>query len=207
MRLGWSSMTNEFVETLFGEQEGYVYSPVNTLDEEWRQYFFKWPQGGNKLEAHIAQYNDRDVYLSPVLFSKREISPESFKGTYHLWTEFDKTKPPVDSIPPSIRVQSSLEGREHWYWRLNEFTTNLSVVEDLNRRIAYHYGADLSAWDYQQVLRPPDTWNHKRNKPVVKLEQGNRLYSVDNFLQFPFLPLLLDLILTSMVHYHQKKSY
>lgn len=185
-------MSNEFIETLFQDQEGYVYSPTNVIErEEWKKHFFKWPQGAAQLEDHIAQYNTRDVYLSPVLFSRREVSPESFKGTYHLWTEFDKP-PPQEVIPPSMRVQSSLEGKEHWYWRLNDFTTDKSVVEDLNRRIAYHYGADLSAWDYQQVLRPPDTWNHKRNKPVTRLKQDYKRYTVDNFLPFPFPPSTLS---------------
>jgi hypothetical protein len=178
-------MIHEFVENLFQDQEGYVYSPTNIIEkEEWNKHFFKWPQGASQLEDHIGRYDNRDVYLSPVLFSKREISPESFKGTYHLWTEFDRSLP-ENPIPPSMRIQSSLQGKEHWYWRLDKFTTDKIVVEDLNRRIAYHYKADLSAWDYQQVLRPPDTWNHKRNKPVVRLKQDYKMYSIDNFLQFP----------------------
>jgi KaiC/GvpD/RAD55 family RecA-like ATPase len=87
-----------------------------------------------------------------------------------------------------LRVASSIEGHEHWYWRLDNFVTNIHVIEDLNKRIAYKYEADLSVWDYQNVLRPPDTWNHKRNKPVTVLTKLDTVYSVDTFSALPIPP-------------------
>lgn len=178
-------MTNEFLNDLFGDQEGIIYSPVKA--EKWEQHFFEWPQETDKLEGHIGNFNKRDVYLSPVLFSDKRVTPETFKGTNYLWTEFDGVVP-QDAIQPTIRVSSSVEGHEHWYWRLNEFITDKVLVEDLTRRIAFHYGADLSAWDYQQVLRPVDTWNHKRNKPVTLIDRSDKAYSVNDFLWVPTPP-------------------
>jgi len=157
-------MGNKFLTDLFGEQEGIVYAPVK--GDNFKQHFFEWPQERDKLESHIRDYNKRDVYLSPVLFTDKRISPETFKGTNYLWTEFDGVVP-SDPIEPSIRVMSSNPGHEHWYW------------------IAYHYGADLSVWDYQNVLRPVDTWNHKRNKPVTLLHKSDVTYSVNDFLWVP----------------------
>lgn len=179
-------MTNEFLTDLFGEQEGIIYAPVK--GEIWEQYFFEWPQERAKLERHLKDYDKRDVYISPVLFSERKISTETFKGTSYLWTEFDGSVP-KDFITPTMRVMSSQEGHEHWYWKLDEFVTNKAVLEDLTRRIAYHYGADLSVWDYQNVLRPVDTWNHKRNKPVTLLDKNNTLYSINDFLGIPIPPI------------------
>jgi archaellum biogenesis ATPase FlaH len=127
------------------------------------------------------------VYISPVLFSDKRISPETFKGTNYLWTEFDGAVP-TDFIEPTMRVLSSQEGHEHWYWKLDEFITNKTLIEDLTRRIAYHYGADLSVWDYQNVLRPVDTWNHKRNKPVILLSRNSNVYNMDRFLWIPIPP-------------------
>jgi KaiC/GvpD/RAD55 family RecA-like ATPase len=178
-------MTNEFLTDLFGDQEGIVYAPIK--DKGWEQHFFEWPKEREKLEAHIRDFNKRDVYLSPVLFNEKRISPETFKGTNYLWTEFDGIVP-KDTITPTMRVMSSNEGHEHFYWKLNEFVTDKVLVEDLTRRIAYHYGADLSCYDYQQVLRPVDTWNHKRNKPVTLLSKTDVSYSINDFLNVPIPP-------------------
>jgi archaellum biogenesis ATPase FlaH len=124
------------------------------------------------------------VYISPVLFTQKRIAPETFKGTNYLWSEFDGSVP-TESIEPTMRVMSSKPGHEHWYWKLDHFETNKAVVEDLTKRIAYAYGADLSVWDYQNVLRPIDTWNHKRNKPVTLVSKTEACYSTDTFLAIP----------------------
>jgi hypothetical protein len=175
-------MENSFLSDLFDGQEGIVYAPVK--DGGWRQYFFEWPRERIQLEAHLNDFNKRDVYISPVLFNDKRISPETFKGTNYLWTEFDG-QVPTDVIEPTMRVMSSQEGHEHWYWKLDSFQTDKVLVEDLTRRIAYHYGADLSVWDYQNVLRPVDTWNHKRNRPVTLVSKTNQIYSVNDFLWVP----------------------
>lgn len=179
-------MSNEFLDDLFGDQTGYVYSPAK--GKHWKQYFFEWPQERQQLEVHIANYNQRDVYISPVLFNDKRIAPETFKGTRYLWTEFDGTVPSSDFIEPTMRVMSSQEGHEHWYWKLDKFVTDKVLIEDLTRRIAYHYQADLSVWDYQNVLRPPDTWNHKRNKPVTVVSKTDKVYTVDKFMWVPIPP-------------------
>lgn len=178
-------MSNEFLDDLFGDHEGIVYSPVK--DPKWVQHFFEWPTERAALEAHIEDYHGRDVYISPVLFTERRVSPDTFKGTNYLWTEFDG-RVPAERIAPSIRVLSSTEGHEHWYWRLNSFITDRRMIEDYTKRIAYHYGADLSVWDYQNVLRPPDTWNHKRNRPVSLLDRNELKYSLTEFMGVPLAP-------------------
>lgn len=178
-------MSNAFLQDLFGDHEGIVYSP--TKEGGWTQYFFEWPQEAESLERHLDKGPITDVYISPVLFTEKHISPETFKGTQYLWTEFDG-QIPGDAVPPTMRVLSSQEGHEHWYWRLKEFITDKTILEDLTRRIAYHYGADLSVWDYQNVLRPVDTWNHKRNKPVSLISRTDAVYSVNDFLWVPIPP-------------------
>jgi archaellum biogenesis ATPase FlaH len=177
---------NEYLTDLFGDQNGIVYSPVKKGDH-FKQYFFDWPQERDKLERHLDDYGDRDVYISPVLFNERRIAPETFRGTNYLWTEFDGTIP-QSTIEPTIRVSSSIEGHEHWYWKLDHFVTDKVQIEDLTRRIAYHYGADLSVWDYQNVLRPVDTWNHKRNRPVTLLTKTDKVYTINDFLWVPIPP-------------------
>lgn len=178
-------MTSEFLSDLFDGQEGIIYAPIK--GDRWEQHFFEWPKERERLERHLNDFDSRDVYLSPVLFNNKKITPDSFKGTNYLWTEFDGVLP-KEAITPTMRVMSSQEGHEHWYWKLDHFETNKAVLEDLTRRIAYHYGADLSVWDYQNVLRPVDTWNHKRNKPVTLLDRNNALYTINDFLGIPIPP-------------------
>lgn len=157
------------------------------MDTHWEQHFFEWPRERAKLERHVDDYAKRDVYISPVLFTEKRISPETFKGTNFLWSEFDGIVP-LDTIKPTMRVMSSQEGHEHWYWRLDKFVTDKILIEDLTRRLAYAYGADLSVWDYQNVLRPTNTWNHKRNKPVTMLSKNETCYNIDDFLHVPIPP-------------------
>ncbi len=179
-------MSNEFLDDLFGDQEGYVYAPTKK-GKYWHKHFFHLPEERSKLEGHINDCTDRDVYLSPVLFTDKKIAPETFKGTNYLWTEFDGVVP-ENAIEPTMRVMSSNPGHEHWYWKLNKFETDVILLQDITRRIAHHYGADLSAWDYQQVLRPVDTWNHKRNKPVTLKSKTDLVYSLSDFFNVPIPP-------------------
>jgi archaellum biogenesis ATPase FlaH len=176
---------SSFLDDLFGGLEGIIYAPVK--DRTWEQHFFEWPNERAKLERHLDDFQHRDVYISPVLFSEKRISPETFKGTKYLWTEFDGTVP-TSTIEPTMRVMSSQMGHEHWYWKLDHFETDKTVVEDLTKRIAYAYGADLSVWDYQNVLRPIDTWNHKRNKPVTLVSKTEDCYSIERFRTIPSPP-------------------
>lgn len=178
-------LSNEFLDDLFGDHEGYVYSPIK--GDRWEQHFFEWPTEREALERHIDDYTNRDVYISPVLFTEKAIRPDTFKGTNFLWTEFDGAVP-KEAIPPSLKVLSSVDGHEHWYWKLQSFVTDREYIERFTKNIAYAYGADLSVWDYQNVLRPPDTWNHKRNRPVTLLSKSDVSYSLTDFMAVPTAP-------------------
>jgi len=176
----------EFVTDLFENQEGFIYSPFKKiLTTRWYSKFFQWPDQKDKFLEHIQDFNDREIYLSPALFTAPRINPTTFKGTSYVWAEFDGEVPTNPDFAPTIRIQSSESGHEHWYWRLDHFETDKNVIEEISKRLAYHYGADLSGWDYQQVLRPPDTFNHKRGKPVVLLNHSISTYSTDNFNSLP----------------------
>lgn len=178
---------DEFVDILFGDEVGFVYVP--TKGKYWEQKFFHWPNQRQHIIAHIRDHSDREVYISPSLFSQPIVSPTFFQGTRHVWTEFDGQTPSSPELVPTLRIKSSLENHEHWYWRLDEFTTDVNKVKAITKKIAYHLGADLSGWDYAQVLRPPGTYNHKRNQPVTLIEHNpNKHYSLQEFQIFPELP-------------------
>lgn len=163
-----SNDINTFLDFLYTDaDEGYIYTPTKDAESgEFRQDFFKWPEERSKLVEWIIDTTDRsEVYIAPALFSQPSAQKEAFKSTNVLWTEFDGNYPASfgDVPSPSLVVQSSDATHAHVYWRLTEPMRNFQDVEAYNRTITYNLGADASAWDCNQVLRPPATRNHKRD--------------------------------------------
>jgi hypothetical protein len=72
-------------------------------------------------------------------------------------------------MPHPTAVVISSPGREQYWWRLSR-PVEPEEGQDLNRRLAYAMGADLSGWDLTQLLRVPGTRNHKYpDAPIVEL--------------------------------------
>jgi hypothetical protein len=69
-------------------------------------------------------------------------------------------------------VQTSGQRNVHAYWKLDTFLS-AGEVEEINRRLTYFFGADISGWDANQLLRPPETKNHKKNTAVNLLTTGS----------------------------------
>jgi KaiC/GvpD/RAD55 family RecA-like ATPase len=182
----------DFFEFLYGEQTGYVYTPTKHNDV-WEKNFFEWPsQRAELISFCLKEAANKDVYCGPALYEKPTGRKEDVKGSYVLWTEFDGSLPPAEAFgdmpSPTRRIRSSEEGHEHFYWRLDYFEVDVDRLERANRGIAYSLGADTSAWDANQVLRPVSTYNHKRGKPVLTLAKSDKQYSVDVFSKVPVPP-------------------
>lgn len=166
-----------FMETLFEGQEGYVYTPTkDPATGRWQTYFFKYPEQRQDAVTHILDATKtKEAYLAPSLFKKTQATKGAWKGTSFVWVEFDGNAPDVlpNGIPdPSIRIQSSTKGHEHWYWRLDNFETDKNVIEGLSKRLAYTLESDRSGWDATQVLRPPGTLHHD-SKRRVRLQKAD----------------------------------
>jgi len=58
---------------------------------------------------------------------------------------------------------------------------NAVDIENINRALTYSLGADASGWDANQILRPPETHNYKRDLPVVVSEVSGSIYNVGAF--------------------------
>lgn len=200
---------SEFFETVWQDTEGFVYLPtINRESGKWRRVFFKWPDHKDLVIQHVLASSAQglDSYYSPSLYKDHTAATkDNVLGSHVLWTEFDGAAPefwdsetadgasepdsPGDgrtaaetAMPaPTLRVQSSQDGHEHVYWRLNEFQTDAQWIEDKNRSITYEYGADSSGWDCTQILRPPYTTNFKRDLPVTVRQSTEATYSHDRF--------------------------
>lgn len=166
-----------FLTYIYGDGIGFAYSPTREPNKgAFSQHFFEYPQERDRLIEHIVRHApERDVYISPALFSSASISKEAFKQTNVLWAEFDGKLPEnLGTIPPpTLRIRSSEADHEHWYFRLDEPLKDWQVVETYNRAITFALEADASGWDCTQVLRPVSTVNHKCGKVVVPVSHSD----------------------------------
>lgn len=207
---------SEFFDTLWGDQEGYVYLPnkdiKNPEDPVWTKIFFKWPEQKDNVIKYslVTSAKGLEVFCAPAIFKETRATKDAVKGSYVLWADFDGNAPaewpatlatltqdsPTHVPPPTMRVQSSKEGNEHVYWRLESFCENIGQIEDRNRAIAYILRTDVSGWDCNQILRPPGTINHKRELPVtlrnIERDQSRSHYKLDSFKAIPAAIQLVD---------------
>lgn len=194
----------DFCDFLYESQNGYAYLPTKNEEgssEVWSPYFFKWPAQKDQLVRHVLTMSKvKDVYIAPSLFSKPSALIENVIGTHVLWADFDGNCPTSKDLAdanvpePTLRIQSS-PGKQHLWWKLDEFTTDIKTVQDINRAIAYETGADPSGWDMNQVLRPVCSINHKReDKTAVVILSGNTSikYSAEEFSKIPVPERMLD---------------
>lgn len=190
-----SSELGQFFDFMYGDETGYVYSPTkNPVTDAFEQYFFEWPTERQLLIQHVQRYSaTHEVYYGPALFSLRDATKESFLGTNVVWAEFDGILPvSLAGVPePSIKIQSSTVGHQHWYWKLDNFIRDQALIEDISQRITYHLQADLSCWNANRVLRPPGTLHHESAKQTQLLRWDERAYGLIEFAKLPELPVKL----------------
>ena len=176
----------DFYNYMWGEGETgteptFVYLPVEH-EGKWTPFMFAWPRQRDGVVRHTLKWSaiKANVFFSPALFKAANPAKENVLGSYVLWVDFDGNapeewaqEPEEGSIfipPPTLIVQSSIEGHNHCYWKLEKFIDDIEALEDRNRAIAYVMHADTSGWDADQILRPIRTTNHKRNMPVIVKE-------------------------------------
>jgi hypothetical protein len=176
-----------FMDLMYGDQEGYIYVPTkhNTgeIDKQgnpvffWQPYFFRYPKAKIDAATHLLTHAEtHDCYIAPSIFKAPNDKKGAWKGSNYVWIEFDGNAPKVtpDGIPaPTVRIQSSNKGHEHWYWRLSEFCTDRVALEGLSKRLTYTLDADKSGWDCSQVLRPPGTV-HQESRKRVRILKSDR---------------------------------
>lgn len=189
----FSNITKDFMDEIFGEREGFVYAPTkNHQTDYWQTYFFHWPDQKRDLLTHITEQSRHvDVYLSPSIFKEPSPKKSAWRGSHYVWVEFDGNAPNTlpNGIPePSVRIQSSTEGHEHWYWRLNTFETDSKVLEQLSKQLSYTLEADLSGWDATQVLRPPGTLHHESRRRVRLTKQNPGEFGYNHFTNLKEVP-------------------
>lgn len=187
----------DFFETIYRDGQGFVYLATKTpVGQSWNQEFYEWPNQKSELVAACYRHrNTAEVYFGPALFRRPAASKADVLGSFVYWVEFDGQVPTdLQGVPaPTIRICSSGTGHEHWYWLSQDFI-EVDNLEHINRSLTYFLQADVSGWDANQVLRPPDTINHKRDGvSVTLLEMSEGNVSSSSFSALPLPPPVLDL--------------
>jgi KaiC/GvpD/RAD55 family RecA-like ATPase len=125
------------------------------------------------------------------MFTRPSSNVVDAHGSYVAWADFDGNVPSLEELEeagvplPTLRVQSSIPGREHWYWRYSQFNNDIPSVQGINKAIAYALQADIGAWDAGHSTRPVGSYNHKRDAPVVIKAANDHTYRIADFASVP----------------------
>jgi hypothetical protein len=163
-----------FFDYIWQDTRGFVYLPVEK-DATWTKFMFSWPRQRNAVVRHVLKWTAQgaNAFYSPAIFKAANPDKDSVLGSWVLWVDFDGNAPEswdeIDLVPdPTLRIQSSVPGNEHVYWKLDEFLADKGVLEERNRSVAYAFKADTSGWDADQILRPLFTTNYWDDRKVQR---------------------------------------
>lgn len=153
------------IQELWEQQEGKFFCiSTKSPTGKWTDHFIRRNQIGEKTRELIRNFSDCNLYMCPHGFSSARRVKESSVDPCLLYADLDEANPRSLAIRPTIAIESS-PGRYVGYW-----VTDAPASEELNRRLAYSFGADTSGWDRTQVLRIPGTRNYKYpSAPLVKV--------------------------------------
>lgn len=179
-----SNITREqFLFDVWGEEPGTVYFASKTEEKKFLvSKPLVWPEHKELLNGAITQSNvNWDTYYTPGIFKAGTTTKEKKNGwrAKSLWLDIDGYKEGMsgpDTVlamiaemswfpMPTYQLRTSDESSAHFYWILEDYQP-ASVINDLNRRLAYYFGGDKACWDISHVMRPPETHNHKPEKKV-----------------------------------------
>ena len=189
------SQLQQFFERILPDDEGWV--PIMSLGPGGglsRCQWYHWPTEVERMCEVVEKMSDKDVYWSPMLFSKpstlsssRHATKSNVKCVASVYADLDGLHPDDLFLEPTVLVKSSPE-HYHAYWRLSDYRSlgNLDL-EQLNRGV-YQTHADTGVdrgWPLAKKLRVPGTMNTKPKYGLptpVSVEFNDRgTYSVREF--------------------------
>lgn len=189
------SQLQQFFERILPDDEGWV--PIMSLGPGGglsRCQWYHWPTEAERMCEVVEKMSDKDVYWSPMLFSKpstmsssRHATKSNVKCVASVYADLDGLHPDDLFLEPTVLVKSSPE-HYHAYWRLSDYRSlgNLDL-EQLNRGVYQTHantGVDRG-WPLAKKLRVPGTMNTKPKyglpTPVSVEFNDRKSYSVREF--------------------------
>lgn len=151
------------LKAVWGNKNGYVFVPARK-NKKWEEgRAFEYPKEWDKILARIKALSEDkwDIYWCPLLFKEpKRLKEHALETSSLLWADLDFVDPTsLGALKPSIAWRSSNE-RYQALWFLDT-ETDIDLVEQSNKTLTYHIGADKGGWDIGQVLRIPGSNNYK----------------------------------------------
>ena len=189
------SQLQQFFERILPDNEGWV--PIMSLGPGGglsRCQWYHWPTEAERIYEVVKKMSDKDVYWSPMLFSKpstlssaRHATKSNVKCVASVYADLDGLHPDDLFLEPTVLVKSSPE-HYHAYWRLSDYRSQGNLdIEQLNRGV-YQTHADTGVdrgWPLAKKLRVPGTMNTKPKyglpTPVSVEFNDRKSYSVREF--------------------------
>lgn len=200
--------TDEFFRFLFGDlKDGYLCivtigrsNKVSKSEskKDVKQHWFEWPTGLREAILLVErEKTQKDIYFSPFLYNRRTRKKEFVSEAPVAWADGDLCPIEHLEMEPSAVVRSSIDPineveKFHFYWKFSGIQTP-DIGEDISKRIAYYHakdGMDKSGWDLTQLLRVPDTYNHKyspKSRVSKAILDESVIYEVEDFRSYPTL--------------------
>lgn len=165
-----------YLNSLFGEDEGWVNTPVGWRSsyaetgsykfEQWRnRVYWRWPSDrGGAVEFALDQSVESDVYVCPTLLTEAKRNDANCGEGAFAWADLDGPW----SSERSVRVSQILRPRSflvtsgsgfHLYVALGEFHSP-DEIRKVNESLKDALGADAKQAP-SSTLRLPGTFNHK----------------------------------------------
>lgn len=171
----------QYLDTLYGERQGYVAAAYKDRDESWQETQFAWPADRTKLIGWAEVHQDANVFICPAL---RRDAHTRKKGdmlpTRWLWADVDMQNVPEDrraeveariSELGSLVVSSGTGKNMHVYVDLGHEVDHTEHMR-LNTGLKDYLRADAKQAD-NSLLRLPGTTNWKTTTgSLVKLVGG-----------------------------------
>lgn len=164
-------MNTNILKGIWGTQSGYVFVPrrkKTAEDTRWDEgRAFRYPDDWKAIETRVTKSSKEgwDVYWCPLVFDKPKRIKENVKAQQSiLWADLDEVNPTeLGGLRPSIAWASS-DDRYQSLWVLDS-RADIGKIEEVNKELTYHIGADKGGWDVTQVLRVPGSSNYKYDPP------------------------------------------
>lgn len=146
-----------------------------------------WTEGHqHNKNINLEDYHDlskkADVYFTPHTYIGGQRRKGMIADPAVIYADLDGGHIEEPRLAPSLIVCTSY-GHYHAYWYLDQPYAPTDW-EGAAKGWSKEIGADPGGWDATQVLRMPDTWNHKSTPPTsVYVQSWNpeRTYSLEDF--------------------------
>ncbi len=152
------------INSLWRKQPGKHFCiSTKSASGKWKDNWFARAELKNVADF-ISDNLDKNLYFCPHGFTEPTRQKEFACPPKMLYADLDESDPRKFDLKPTIALESS-PGRFVGFWETDE-----EAPEELNRRLTYSLGSDVSGWDLTQVLRVPNTKNFKYDStPRVRI--------------------------------------